>query len=374
MTSPSLARSPRITFGPGAVSSLALITAELGDDRPPLVLAGHTATDRPWLPEVRGKLPRHVFTTIPGSYPTWASVDRVADLMTTLNTGVVIAIGGGSVMDTAKVAAARAAEIGQGPRHPVAAVPTTPGSGAEATPFATVWDFDGGRKHSYSHDDLTPDAAIVDPDLIRTLPPAVLGSAVLDTLAQGMEAAWSSRATPESIAHGIAAVTLAAGNLERLLADPQDLAARSAISLAGLYSGQAIATSRTTLCHALSYPLTLNYGVWHGHACGLTLGAVLRYNAEVADDDCTHPGGPAEVHAIIDRIVAAMRCPSPAAAAARIDELIAAAGLAAYRDGDYNDALLAGEALSYDRAGNNPRRFDKNQLTALIAAMRVAPA
>jgi hypothetical protein len=101
---------------------------------------------------------------------------------------------------------------------------------------------------------------------------------------------------------------------------------------------------------------------------------VLRYNAEVTEDDCTHPGGASQVRAIVDRIVAAMRCPSPAAAAARIDELIAAAGLAGYRDGDYDDALIAGEALSYDRAGNNPRRFDKNQLTALIAAMRAAPA
>ena len=374
MTSPCLARPPRITFGPGAVSSLALITAELGDPRPPLVLAGHTATDRPWLAEIRSRLPRHVLATIPGSYPTWASVDRIADLMTSLDTGVVIAIGGGTVMDTAKVAAARAAKVSHAPRRPVAAVPTTPGSGAEATPFATVWDFDGGRKHSYTQDDLTPDAAIVDPDLIRTLPPAVLGSTVLDTLAQGMEAAWSSRATPESVAQGIGAVALAAGKLERLLADPQDLAARAAISLAGLSSGRAIATSRTTLCHALSYPLTLHYGVWHGHACGLTLGAVLRYNAEVTADDCTHPGGPSHVRAIVDRILAAMRCQNPAAAAAKIGELMAAANLAAYRDGDYADALIAGEALSYDRAGNNPRRFDKNQLTALLAAMRAAPA
>jgi alcohol dehydrogenase class IV len=128
------------------------------------------------------------------------------------------------------------------------------------------------------------------------------------------------------------------------------------------------------LCHALSYPLTLHYGVWHGHACGLTLGGVLRYNSEVTADDCTHPGGPSHVRAIVGRILVAMRCQSPAAAAARIDELMAAANLAAYRHGDYEDALIAGEAISYDRAGNNPRRFDKNQLTALIAAMRSVPA
>jgi len=366
----------RLTFGPGALDGLPRLAVELGDRRsgPPLLLAGHSANERPWLPRTRDRLPYHVFATISDSYPTWASVDRIVEIMIAHRTGPVIAMGGGSVLDTAKVAAARAAEIDRRTRRPVAAVPTTPGTGAEVTPFATIWDFDGVRKHSYAQHDLTPDAAIVDPDLIRTLPAGLLGSCALDALAQGMEATWSTAATPESAAHGLAAVCLAAGNLERLLADPDDAAARSAVCLAGLYSGQAIAVSRTTLCHALSYPLTLRYGVWHGHACALTLGAVLSYNANVTDADCAHPAGAGQVRVLIRRILAALRCPSLRQAAQRIDALVAAAGLTHYRDGAYDSALVAGDALGYDRAGNNPRRFGKDQLVGLLAALEEEPS
>jgi alcohol dehydrogenase class IV len=370
----------RLTFGPGALDALPGLTAELsaalaadggsGRGRPPLLLAGHTAAERPWLLRLRDRMPPHLFATVSGTYPTWATVDRFTELMIACECGPVIAVGGGSVMDTAKVAAARAAEVACAPRRPVVAVPTTPGTGAEATPFATVWDFSGARKHSYARHDLTPDAAVVDPDLIRTLPADQLGSCALDALAQGMEAVWSTEARPESAAHGLAAAGLAAGNLERLLADPDDVAARSAISLAGLYSGMAIAISRTTLCHALSYPLTLRYGVRHGHACALTLGAVLRYNAEVSEADCAHPRGADRVHASIRRVLAALRCRTPEQAAARISALLTAAGLSRYRDGDYDDKRIAEDALNYDRARNNPRRFDKDRLVALLAAVR----
>jgi len=114
----------RVTFGPGALDSLPGIAAGLSGNgggsgaRPPLLLAGHTAAERPWLLRIRDRLPRHVFATMSGSYPTWTGVDRVADLMIAHKTGPVIAIGGGSVMDTAKVAVARAAQIDRRPRRP----------------------------------------------------------------------------------------------------------------------------------------------------------------------------------------------------------------------------------------------------------------
>lgn len=375
MTTPATARArdtalPRLTFGPGAVDGLCDIATRLADGRPLLVLAGRSSARRRWLAGLLGRLPGHVFATLPGQYPTWESVDRLVGLMGTLGTGATIAIGGGSVLDTAKIAASRADERHGGARRPVVAVPTTPGTGAEVTPFATVWDFAGLRKYSYYRPNLAPDIAVVDPDLIRTLVRDQLGSAVLDTLAQGMEAVWSTGSTSASRAHGLGAVSLAAGNLPRLLADPWDEAARSALSLAGLRSGMAIATSRTTICHALSYPLTLHYGVRHGHACGLTLGGVLSYNAEVTAADCQDPRGVGHVRTVIDRLLEALCCDTPDEAAELLDGLAAAAGLSAYRDGRFDDGLLATEALSYDRADNNPRRFDRDRLTSLLASLR----
>lgn len=368
-TPPNTIAFPRITFGPGTVQDLPEVVGRLADGRPPLVIASRSTAERPWLSGLRARMPRHVFVTLPGTYPTWESVDRTVALAVSFGTGTTVAIGGGSVLDTAKVAASRADELHGGAHRPVVAVPTTPGTGAEVTPFATVWDFETSRKHSYHRPSLVPDAAVVDPDLIGTLTPDQLGSAVLDTLAQGMEAAWSTNSTPDAAHHGIGAVSLAAAHIERLLADARDDAARCAVSLAGLRSGMAIADSRTTLCHALSYPLTLRYGIRHGHACGLTLGAVLAYNAGVTAADCLDPRGVGHVRATVDGVLDALGCGTPAEAAARIDAFLDAADLPAYQDGSFDDALIAREALGYDRAGNNPRAFDRERLTALLDSL-----
>ncbi|MFJ8473577.1 iron-containing alcohol dehydrogenase [Kitasatospora sp. NPDC094011] len=361
---------PYVVFGPGSVRSLAQVLARFGDERPPLVLAGYGSGGRTWLSDLRGTLPAHVFATLPSGYPTWAKIDRVSDLMARLDTGPIVAIGGGSVVDTAKVAAVRAAEAAGTARRPVTAVPTTPGTGAEVTPFATVWDFTGGRKDSYSGTGVTPDAVVVDPELTRTLAVEALGGMVFDTLAQGMEGAWSAGSTPEAAAHGIGAVALASANLERLLTDPDDLAARSAISLAGLYSGRAIAVARTTACHALSYPMTLRHGIAHGHACGLTLGAVLGYNAGTTEADCQHPAGVRGVRDVVARILDALHCDAPGAAVRRLEHLLAAAGLPGYGTHDFDDRRLAAEAMRYDRADNNPRRIDRDRLGSLLAELR----
>ena len=166
------------------------------------------------------------------------------------------------------------------------------------------------------------------------------------------------------------AVSLAAGNLERVLTDPDDMAARGSLCLAGFYAGRAIATAHTTVCHALSYPLTLNHGVPHGHACAMTLAAALRHNAETTDDDCQHPLGADHVRSVVDRIVTALRCTDIDEAARRLDELMAVAGLARFGAGGYDVESIATDAQHYDRAENNPRRLDRNQLIALLAASR----
>lgn len=358
-----------LSFGPGAALGLAGVAVGLHDGRRPLLVVGSGTPRRPWFRRVRATLPPHVLVTVPGSYPTRDSVGRVTRLILDAGTGAVVAIGGGSVLDTAKAAAAGARRLGAG-ECPVTAVPTTPGSGAEATPFAAVWDFDAGRKESYQEEGLTPRAVVLDPELTRTLSARALGGMVCDTLAQGMEGAWSTGSTPDAEAHGIGAVGMAATALERVLADPDDLAARGALSLAGYFSGRAIATARTTLCHALSYPLTLRYGVPHGHACGMTLAAVLRFNSEVDDADCLHPLGAAHVRRVVDRLVGALGCTTVDEAGERLTDLMAAAGLPGYRAGGYDDALVAADAARYDRAGNNPRRPEHQQLTSLLASAR----
>jgi alcohol dehydrogenase class IV len=334
--------------------------------------------------------------------PTPDSVAGLARRVHAHRPDLVVAVGGGSVMDAAKSAAA----LARYPRHdrelvlrccangqpgggspapaggsgdsgdaavPVVAVPTTPGTGAEATPFATVWDVEAGRKLSLRGPDLQPAAAILDADLLVGLPAERLAGCMLDSVAQGIEASWSTRADEEAETFGQAAVRELSGLLDRA-PEGLDAAARQSLMLAGHYSGRAIAIAGTTLCHALSYPITLRYGLAHGHACGLTLARVLAFNAQVEDADCEDPRGARRVRRAIAGSVAAADAGDVDELARRVEAFLAAARLAtlATLSPAAELAAAAGEiahdALSYDRAGNNPRRPDREKVVRLLTA------
>lgn len=311
--------------------------------------------------------------------PTPHSVLRIADQIRRQRPAALVAIGGGSVMDAAKSAAVLARLRSPGVTDvrrlcsdgaterlvPVIAVPTTPGTGAEATPFATIWDTDASRKLSLRGPSMLPASVLLDPDLLAGLPASQLASCVLDSFAQGIEANWStgSDAAVERLSR------TALGYLARFLdraPDSGDEADRSCLQLAGHLSGRAIATAGTTLCHALSYPITLRYGVAHGHACGLTLSRVLRYNAAVDSQDCADPRGPERVRQAISASVAAAGAAAEPDLARKIDRFVAAhsptVNLRAEAD------AIASQALTYDRAGNNPRRVDRHTLAQLLAS------
>lgn len=321
--------------------------------------------------------------------PTPRSVLRIADHVRRQRPAALAAIGGGSVLDAAKSAAVLARltspdvvtvrqlcggqlcggdlpERGVPERTvPVVAVPTTPGTGAEATPFATIWDTDAGRKLSLRGPGMLPAGVVLDPDLLAGLPPGQLASCLLDSLAQGIEANWStgSDATVELLS------CTALSYLARFLGsapDGDDPVLRGSLQLGGHLAGRAIATAGTTLCHALSYPLTLRYGLPHGHACGVTLSRVLTYNAAVSDQDCTDPRGPERVSKAISASVAAAGARAVPDLASKIDAFVAAHSPTIDLRADA-DAIVS-QALSYDRAGNNPRRLDHRTLTKLLAS------
>ena len=150
---------------------------------------------------------------------------------------------------------------------PHLAIPGTAGTGAEATQNAVVYL--GDRKASLSHPALRPDGVILDADLLDTLPEYHKKSAALDALSQGIESWWSRSATEESRVHAYLAVLGVLDNLKAYLAgDPH--AAEEMLD-AGFQSGKAIQITRTTAAHAMSYQLTKQMGLAHGHACMVTL-------------------------------------------------------------------------------------------------------
>lgn len=211
----------------------------------------------------------------------------------------VCAVGGGSVIDSAKaIVALRALGAdetlftailngeadwpGAMDWAPIVAVPTTSGSGSEVTPWGTVWT-EEMAKLSVHHPELRPTAAILDPSLCMPMPADVALVSGLDALSHAMEAIWNRKYSPKSDRLAQQAIALLFAQLPEALARPS-LKARREVQVASALAGAAMALTQTALSHSISYGLTARYGLPHGLASSLCLGEIARFNAEVDRD------------------------------------------------------------------------------------------
>lgn len=233
------------------------------------------------------------------SNPDLHALQKLIDSLLEKDVDAVVAIGGGSVIDSGKVLAlALASEVADlaleelidiGSQYPIDtslplyAVPTTAGTGSEVTPFATVWDQRKKIKMSLSGPGIFPAYALVDPELTDSLPYDVTLSSGLDAINQAAESIWNKNLTPVSEAYGQAALREGFDALPKLLADLGNTVAREAMAQASVLAGLAISQTRTALCHAISYPLTSYFDVPHGLACAFTMSAVLQHNLRSND-------------------------------------------------------------------------------------------
>jgi phosphonate metabolism-associated iron-containing alcohol dehydrogenase len=204
---------------------------------------------------------------------------------------VIVAVGGGSAIDTAKAlmvgtASGRFDELvaslaaGQ-PFTParvktLIAVPTTAGTGSEVTPWATIWDRGRQVKHSLHLKETWPSVALIDPELMLSLPASVTLQSGLDALSHALESIWNVNANPVSDTFAVAAVHEILDALPRLMQRPGDLDLRGRMALAALKAGMAFSNTRTALAHSISYEMTLRYGLPHGIACSFPLPMVLE--------------------------------------------------------------------------------------------------
>lgn len=234
------------------------------------------------------------------SNPSFNDLLRVSTELSNYRPDYILAIGGGSVLDLAKILSYTQAvgappvtdlieilkKSGKSPQVaplPFIAVPTTAGTGSEVTPFATIWDDENKKKYSLGTDNLFPKKALLFPALTLSLPWSVTLSTGLDALSQCLESVWNKNYTPLTAAIATEGVRLALTALPILKNKPEDLAARAQMLEASLLSGLCISRTRTAMAHAISYPLTAHYGTPHGIACSFTLVDLWEHNL-VADD------------------------------------------------------------------------------------------
>jgi alcohol dehydrogenase len=367
----------RLLVAPGARRMLPAMVARHRSRRILLVASARAARASDLPPVPRGVQMARFSGFTPN--PTLDQVLAGAALRERFRPDLVLAVGGGSAIDTAKLvrslgpereaALAVLAGAAQPPGAdlpPLVAVPTTAGPGAHVTRFATVYV--DGAKASLDHPSVLPDHALVDPELLRTCSVRLRYACAYDAVCHAVESSWSRRATAESVALAQTAlrelVRLLRGGLSRL--GPEQLLALAA---AATTAGRAIDLTRTTAAHAFSYRLTARFGVPHGVACLLNLRWLLDHTRERAQAAADGP-----LLAVLCGVEDVLDQLAPGASTDRAVRLLLAAGgfpdrLSAYGVGapDLPDLVAAG--LSSGRARNHPVPVDADSAMARLSAL-----
>ncbi len=225
------------------------------------------------------------------SYPSLKNLEELISNNSSNMFTNVIAVGGGSVIDTAKILTSFI-----GVNNPMSlkntigstdilssnikkphliVIPTTAGTGAEATQFATIWDRENNKKYSLDHPNLLPDSVYFVPELLFTSSYKTLLFTALDTLSHSLESIWNINATKDSLEFSSKSIqnSFIYKNLDL---NAKEFSTFKSLFKASYYSGKAINITRTSVAHSISYPLTLKYGVPHGLACSFTLDAIYK--------------------------------------------------------------------------------------------------
>jgi alcohol dehydrogenase len=294
----SLSRLPRIEFGSGALSKLPFITRSYGTQAL-LVTGAGSLKNSPFWPTFTSGLKSQgiswLHLAIPGE-PSPQMVDEAVSALRAEPIDVVIGIGGGSALDAGKAIAGllrpgnsvmdHLEGVGPelpyaGPAVPFIAVPTTAGTGSEATKNAVLSVQGlGGFKKSFRDEKLVAEVALVDPDLLSTCPAAVIAANGMDAFTQLLESYVSSHAAAltDSLAWG--GMKAARDGLLALHADAGDAAARGRMAYAALVSGITLAQVGLGSVHGLAAPLGAFFPIPHGVACGTLVSTATRTNIE----------------------------------------------------------------------------------------------
>lgn len=222
--------------------------------------------------------------------PTVEMVDQATAVYKESGATSIVALGGGSPMDVAKAVGVLARYGGSiteyegahkvpGAIEPIIAIPTTAGTGSEVTAFSVITDTTRNYKLTVFSYELLPKYALLDPEMIMSVPPSVAASCGIDALIHAWEAYTSRGASPFSDAMAEKAMELIGGNIRRFVADRTNTEAASAMMSGSMFAGVAFAWARLGNVHAMSHPVSAFFGVPHGVANSILLPTIVEYNA-----------------------------------------------------------------------------------------------
>ncbi len=230
-----------------------------------------------------------------------SDADKCYNAMQNARPDAVIAVGGGAVMDMAKIAFLctvddskssnvmhNKVEMTDKKIPLLVAVPTTTGSGSESTHFAVIYE--NKIKSSIADMRIFPSIVLLEPEFVQSVPHNIAVGAGLDAFSQAIESYWSVNSTDESRIYSVEAIKLILSSFESSLKGG-DVNSFEKMQSAANLAGRAINITKTTASHAMSYPLTAHFGVPHGVAVFLTLPSVMEFNAMVSDVDCIDKRG-----------------------------------------------------------------------------------
>lgn len=280
------ATAQRIIFGRGVSRELPALAAEFGQRT--LLVTG--SRPQQW----ESRLPYIGIQSICDE-PTIADIQSGVELAKQLNADVIVAIGGGSVVDAGKAIAAMSTQPGDLMRYievigagkplvavplPFIAVPTTAGTGAEATRNAVIASTEHRVKASLRHATMLPRIALIDPELAIDLPPHVTAASGMDALTQCLEAFVCSRAQPMTDALCRDGIQRAVRSLDRAFQNGHDLDAREDLALCALNSGIALANAGLGAVHGFAAPIGGMFHAPHGAVCAALLAPVWEANSK----------------------------------------------------------------------------------------------
>lgn len=293
---------------------------------------------------------------------------------------LILAVGGGSVIDMAKSISL----LGTGNQDPGEAIkgsikieknkvpliviPTTFGTGSEATHFSVLYV--NGIKHSLAHLEMLPDCVVIDPSLALTLSRKTKASALFDALSQAVESLWSVQATEESQKYSIKAIKLLWPNLIPYMENTPNKRILKKIALGSHYAGRAINIAKTTACHALSYTLTSHFDVPHGQAASLFLPSFLKYNSRLPLQKMTDPQRYEYYKRVFKILSTVMETDDFSNAADLIRQHMKAAGLkTSLKELGITDKTAILNGVNLERMNNNPVLVTKKDLEKILSEL-----